>query len=327
MNRIAAFLFAVLLAPMLANVPAAAQEAYPSRAITLVVPYAAGGGSDFLGRVLAEGLRTRLNEAVVVQNIGGAGSAVGSMQVAKAKPDGYTLLLNHIGLSTIPALYKKLNFDPLHSYEFIGLYAEAPMVILARKEFGPKNFAELVAYARANKEKFTMASSGMGSSTHLCAILFQQVLGVPITTVQYKGAGPAVIDVRSGQVDAICDLPTTTSSMIRTGDLRAYLLTAPQRMASLPDVPTATELGVPSLAIGVWFGVYAPLGTPKPIVMTLNKALRDIVQDKAVAEKLAAIETYLLPLDQATPEALRAKLASQIDLWSPIIEKAGVQAE
>lgn len=323
MNRIAACIFAALFAAL----PAAAQEAYPNRAITLVVPYAPAGGSDFLGRVLADGLRSRLNETVVVQNIAGAGSAVGSMQVAKAKPDGYTLLLNHIGLSTIPTLYKKLNFDPLASYEFVGLYAEAPMMIMARKEFGPKTYPELVAYAKANRDKFTMASSGMGSSTHLCAMLFQEAIGVPITIVQYKGAGPAVIDVRSGQVDTICDLPTTTSSLIRSGDLRAYLLTAPQRMTSLPDVPTATELGVPSLAIGVWFGVYAPLGTPRPIVMTLNKALREIVQDKAVAEKLAGIETYLLPLDQATPEAHRAKLASQIDLWRPIIEKAGVQAE
>jgi tripartite-type tricarboxylate transporter receptor subunit TctC len=323
MNRIAACIFAALLAAL----PAAAQETYPSRTITLVVPYAPGGGSDFLGRVLAEGLRARLNETVVVQNIAGAGSAVGSMQVAKAKPDGYTLLLNHIGLSTIPTLYRKLNFDPLAAYEFVGLYAEAPMMIMARKEFGPRTYAELAAYAKANKDKFTMASSGMGSSTHLCAMLFQEAIGVPITIVQYKGAGPAVIDVRSGQVDAICDLPTTTSSMIRSGDLRAYLLTAPQRMTSLPDVPTATELGVPSLAIGVWFGVYAPLGTPKPVIAALNKALREIVQDKAVAEKLAGIETYLLPLDQATSEAHRAKLASQIELWRPIIEKAGVQAE
>jgi tripartite-type tricarboxylate transporter receptor subunit TctC len=323
MNRIAACIFAALLAAL----PAAAQETYPNRAITLVVPYAPGGGSDFLGRVLADGLRTRLNETVLVQNVGGAGSAVGSMQVAKAKPDGYTLLLNHIGLSTIPTLYRKLNFDPLASYEFIGLYAEAPMMIMARKEFPPKNFAELVAYAKANRDRFTMASSGMGSSTHLCAMLFQEALGVPITVVQYKGAGPAVIDVRSGQVDAICDLPTTTSSLIRSGDLRAYLLTAPQRLKSLPDVPTATELGMPGLAIGVWFGVYAPLGTPQPIVMTLNKALREIVQDKAVADKLAGIETYLLPLDQATPEAHRARLASQIEQWRPILEKAGVQAE
>jgi tripartite-type tricarboxylate transporter receptor subunit TctC len=318
---------AVLVSAMLLALPAAAQEAFPSKPITLVVPYATGGGSDFLGRVLADGLRTRLKESVVVQNLAGAGSVVGSTHVAKAKPDGYTLLLNHIGLSTVPALYKKLNFDPLSAYEFVGLYAEAPMVIMARKEFAPKNYAELVAYAKEHKDKFTMASSGMGSSTHLCAIIFQQAIGVPITIVQYKGAGPAIIDVRSGQVDAICDLPTTTSGQIRSGELRGYLLTAPQRMASLPDVPTANELGVPSLAIGVWFGVYAPAGTPQPVIAVLNKALREIVQDKAVAEKLAGIETYLLPLDQATPEALRAKLASQIALWTPIIEKAGIQAE
>ncbi len=323
MHRMAALVFAALFAAF----PAASQESYPSRPITLVVPYAPGGGSDFLGRVLAEGLRGQLNETVLVQNVGGAGSVVGSMQVAKAKPDGYTLLINHIGLSTVPALYKKLNFDPLASFEFIGLYAEAPMVIMARKEFPPKDFAELVAYARQHKDKFTMASSGMGSSTHLCALLFQEAIGVPVTVVQYKGAGPAIIDVRSGQVDAICDLPTTTSSQIRSGELRAYLLTAPQRMTSLPDVPTARELGVPGLAIGVWFGLYAPVGTPQPVVAILNKALREVVQSKPVADKLADIETYLLPLDQATPEALRAKLASQIALWKPIIEKAGVQAE
>ena len=307
MGRIAASIFALLLA-LPFTMPAAAQEAYPSRPITLVVPYAPGGGSDFLGRILADGLKARLNETVLVQNVAGAGSAVGSMQVAKAKPDGYTLLLNHVGLSTVPTLYKKLNFDPLASYEFIGLYAEAPMLIMARSGFAPRTFAELVTYARANKDKFTMASSGMGSSTHLCAMLFQDALGVPITIVQYKGAGPAVIDIRSG-------------------DLRAYVLTAPQRLATLPDVPTAAEVGMPKLNIGVWFGVYAPVGTPQPIVATLNKALREIVQDKSVAEKLAGIETYLLPLDQATPEAHRAKLASQIDKWRPILEKAGVQAE
>jgi tripartite-type tricarboxylate transporter receptor subunit TctC len=150
---------------------------------------------------------------------------------------------------------------------------------------------------------------------------------VKATVVQYKGGAPAVADVRSGQVDAICDLPTANSGAIRSGDLRAYVLTAPKRLATLPDVPTAAEVGLPSLDIGVWFAVYAPPGTPRPIVMTLNKALREIVQDKAVAEKLAGIETYLLPLDQATPEAHRAKLASQIALWTPIIEKAGIQAE
>jgi tripartite-type tricarboxylate transporter receptor subunit TctC len=321
MRRIAALLFAVFAA-----FPAAAEDVYPSHPITLITPYAPGGASDYLTRTLAEGLRAKLNQTVLVQNIGGAGGAVGSMQAAKAKPDGYTLLTNHIGMSTIPLLYKKLNFDPLASYEFIGLFAEAPMVILARKDFAPKNFAELVAYAKANKEKMTVASAGMGSATHLCAMLFQEAIGVPLTTVQYKGAGPAVIDLRGGQVDLICDLPTTNSGLIRSGELKAYVLTAPQRM-TLPDIPTAAEVGMPSLDIGVWFALYAPLGTPKPILDTLNKALREVVADKAVAAQLEKIETYLLPLDQATPEAHRRKLASQIELWRPIIEKAGIQAE
>ena len=322
MHRIAALIFACLLA-----VPVAAQEAYPSRAITLVTPYPPGGGSDFLTRILADGLKTRLNQTIVVQNVSGAGGAVGSMQAAKAKPDGYTLLLNHIGMSTIPLLYKKFDFDPLQAYEFIGLFAEAPMVMLAGKDFAPKTFAEVVAYAKEKKEKLTMASSGMGSATHLCAMLFQEALGVQVTMVQYKGAGPAVIDVRSGQVDLICDLPTTTSGMVRSGDLKAYVLTAPKRLPSLPGVPTAAEAGMPSLDIGAWYGFYAPKGTPRPVIDILNKALREVMQDPAVAAQVDKVETYLLPLDQATPEAHRAKLVSQIALWRPIIEKAGIQAE
>jgi tripartite-type tricarboxylate transporter receptor subunit TctC len=322
MRRIAAFLFAALI-----GLPAMADDVYPSRPITMISPYAPGGASDFLARTLAEALKTRLNQTVLVQNVGGAGGSVGSMQAARAKPDGYTLLLNHIGMSTMPLLYKKLNFDPLASFEFIGLFAEAPMVMLSRKDFAPKNFSELVAFAKANGEKLTIASAGMGSATHLCAMLFQEAIGVPLTTVQYKGAGPAVLDLRSGQVDLICDLPTVNSGLIRSGELKAFVLMAPQRMATLPDVPTATEVGMPSLAIGVWFALYAPLGTPKPILDTLNKVLRDVMADKGVSAQLEKIETVLLPLDQATPEAHRRKLTSQIDLWRPIIEKAGIQAE
>jgi len=322
MSRITAFLFAILAA-----LPALAQEAYPNRPVTVISPYVPGGASDYLTRTLAEALRMRLKETVVVQNVGGAGGAIGSIQAARAKPDGYTLLLNHIGLSTIPSLYKKLNFDPLASFEFIGLFAEAPMVILSRRDFAPRDFAELVAYARANRDKLTMASAGMGSATHLCAMMFQEAIGASITMVQYKGAAPAVVDVRSGQVDLLCDLPTVNSGAIRAGDLKAFVLTAPRRMASLPAVPTVAEVGMPSLYLGVWFGLYAPLGTPKHILDRMNGALRDVVQDQAVAAQLEKIETYLLPLDQATPEALRHKLASQIELWRPIIEKAGIQAE
>ena len=325
-RRIAAFVFAVLLA--LPALPGArAQDVYPSRPITIVSPYAPGGASDFLARTLAEAMRVRLHQPVIVQNVPGAGGAVGSIQASKAKPDGYTLLLNHVGLSTIPSLYKKLNFDPLASFETIGLFAEAPMVMLARKDFAPNTLAELVAYAKANKENLTFASSGMGSATHLCAMLFQEAIGIPLTMVQYKGAGPAILDIRSGQVDVICDLPTTTSGAVRSGELKAFVLTAARRMASLPDVPTAAEVGMPALDISTWFGLYAPLGTPRPIIDTLSRTLREIVVDKGVAQQLERIETELFTADKATPEALRAKLSSQIDLWRPIIEKAGIQAE
>ena len=322
MRRIAAFVFALLF-----GLPAMADDAYPNRPITVITPYAPGGASDFLARTLAEAMRARLRQPVIVQNVPGAGGSVGTLQAAKAKADGYTLLLNHVGLSTMPALYKKLNFDPLASFEFIGLFAEAPMIMLSRKDFAPNSFAELVAYAKANREKLTFASSGMGSATHLCAMLFQEAIGTPLTMVQYKGAGPAILDIRSGQVDVICDLPTTTSGAIRSGELKAFVLTAPKRMASLPDVPTSVEAGMPSLDISTWFGLYAPFGTPKPILETLTKALRDVVVDKAVAQQLERIETEIFPVDQATPEALRAKLTSQINLWRPIIEKAGIQAE
>ena len=326
MRRIAVVVFAVLLAlPPMSNVWA--QEVWPSRPITLISPYAPGGASDFLARTLAEALKARLGQQVLVQNAPGAGGTVGTLLAAKAKPDGYTLLLNHIGLSTMPALYKKLAFDPLASFEPIGLFAEGPMVILSRKEFGPKTFAELVSYAKANKEKVTFASSGMGSATHLCAMLFQEAIGTPVTMVQYKGAAPAMLDIRSGQVDLLCDLPTTTSSAIRSGELRAFVLTASKRMASLADVPTADEVGMPGLHMSTWFGLYAPLGTPKPVLERLNKALREVVADKAVAEQLEKIETVLFPVDKATPEAHRAMLAAQIALWGPIIDKAGIQAE
>ena len=209
MRRIAAFVFAILF-----GLPALAQDVYPSRPITVISPYAPGGASDFLARTLAEALKARLGQPVLVQNVPGAGGTIGTVQAAKAKPDGYTLLLNHIGLSTMPALYKKLAFDPLASFEFVGLFAEGPMVILSRKEFGPRTFAELVAYARANKDKLTFASSGLGSATHLCAMLFQEAIGTPVTMVQKKGPHPRCSTSGAARSIscAICRPPTPAPS-------------------------------------------------------------------------------------------------------------------
>ena len=326
MRRIAAFVFAVLLA--LPAVPRWAQEVYPSRPITMISPYAPGGASDFLARTLAEALKARLHPA-------GAGAERAGRRRrrrldaggSKAKPDGYTLLLNHIGLSTIPSLYKKLDFDPLASFEFIGLFAEGPMVILSRKDFAPRTFAELVAYAKANKEKLTFASSGMGSATHLCAMLFQEAIGTPLTMVQYKGAGPA--DARHPQ------RPGRPHLRPADDHLQRHPLGRPQGLRA--DRPQAHGLAARRADGGR--GRHAEPRHEhlvRPLRAARHAQAGPRNAEQGVARRRgrqgggpAAREdrNRLFPVDKATPEALRAKLASQIDLWRPIIEKAGIQAE
>jgi tripartite-type tricarboxylate transporter receptor subunit TctC len=209
----------------------------------------------------------------------------------------------------------------------VGLFAEAPMMIMARKEFAARDFRELIAHVKANREKVTMASAGMGSVTHLCAMLFQKEVGVPVTVVQYKGGAPAAVDVRSGQVDLICDLPTTTSSQVRSGDLRAYALTAPQRLATLPDVPTAAEVGMPGLDISVWFGLYAPKGTPQPIVSRLNAALVAALADATVRARFTELSQDVFPRDQQTVEAHTALQKADSEKWWPIIKAANIKGE
>jgi tripartite-type tricarboxylate transporter receptor subunit TctC len=301
---------------------AGAQEPYPSKPITLVTPFAVGGGSDILTRVLADALRKNLNQTVVVQNIVGAGGVVGSEAVAKAEPNGYTLLLHHIGMATAPALYKDLRFDPMKSYEHIGLFADTPMVIVAAKSLAPNTLAELVDYAKKRRDPITFASSGMGSATHLCAMLFEQVLGKPVTHVQYKGAAPALIDVQGGRVDLLCDVTAGITSHIQGGAVKAFVLTGPKRLETLPGLPTSTEAGMPGLNVTAWYGLYAPAGTPKAIVDRLSVALQAATQDPGVAEQLKKMETTLFDAKSATPEALRERLGSQIMLWRPIILKA-----
>jgi tripartite-type tricarboxylate transporter receptor subunit TctC len=301
---------------------AKAQDAYPSKPITLVTPFAVGGGSDILTRVLADALRKNLNQTVVVQNIVGAGGVVGSEAVAKAEPNGYTLLLHHIGMATAPALYKDLRFDPMKSYEHVGLFADTPMVIVAAKSFAPNNFAELVDYVKKHRDRVTFASSGMGSATHLCAMLFEQLVAVPVTHVQYKGAAPALIDVQGGRVDLLCDVTAGITSHIQGGGVKAFVLTGPRRLESLPALPTSAEAGMPGLNVTAWYGLYAPAGTPKPIIDRLAVALQAATQDPAVAEQLKKMETTLFDARLATPAAHRERLGSQINLWRPIILKA-----
>lgn len=304
---------------------ASAQDAWPSKPITLVMPYAVGGGADLMARVLAESLRRNLGQPVTVANVTGAGSVLGSRQVAQAAPDGYMLLMNHIGLSTAPALYKNLQFDPVKSYEHIGLIAEIPMLVVGGKHVPAKDVKELIEYVRKNKDKVTMASSGMGSGTHLCAMLFQKAVGAQVTMVQYKGSAPAYADIQSGRVDLMCDSTGGSVAQVKGGAVNAFVVTGNKRISSLPSVPYSAEGGLNDLgAMTVWYGLFAPAGTPKPILDRLSGALQAAIRDPEVISKMNSWDATLYDVKYAVPSALRDTMAKNVALWTQLIQASGL---
>lgn len=305
-----------------------AQDAWPTRKpITLVSPYPAGGASDVLTRILADSLKKSLGQQVIVQNVTGAGGTIGSRQVANSAPDGYTLLLHHFAMATGPYLYKDLQFDPLKSFDHIGLFAETAFILVSGKAFPPKNMKEVIDYIRQNKEKVTFASGGVGSGGHLFGIILEDSLGIKLTQVPYKGAAPAMVDVLAGRVDLLCDSPGPVAQHLPSGALKAYAVTGPRRLASLPDIPTVAEVGFPQLTMSLWYGFYAPKGTPRPIVDALAKALQDAIRDPAVAAQLAKLDTQPFDMAQATPDGLYKKLAAEMSHWGRVIQQAGVVPE
>ena len=317
--------FIVVVAALLAAPWAGAQEAYPGKKqITLVTPFPAGGGSDILTRVLAESFRKILGTQIVVMNVAGAGGTIGSAQVARAAPDGYTLLLVHIGMSTAPALYKDLPFDPMKSFEHVGLYAEAPKLLMGRRDLPPANAQELVDYLRAQKEKVNFATAGIGSAGHLCALLLEESLGVRFTQIQYKGGAPAMLDVLGGRADLFCEIPPPLYTHIKSGALKAYMHASEKRMPSLPEVPISQEAGLQQFRMSVWYGLYAPLGTPKPVIERLSRALQEAVKDASAKAEMEKLGIVPFEPHQATPAALKQHLQAQINLWTPIIKKANV---
>jgi tripartite-type tricarboxylate transporter receptor subunit TctC len=311
----------------LAFAAGAAAQQYPTRTISIIVPFAAGGPTDTVTRLIAQSMTKSLGQTVIVENTAGAGGTIGVEKVATAKPDGYTLLLMHIGISTAPSLYRNLRFDPTKDLEPIGLVTNVPMTIIANKDFPPKDMRELVAYIKANKDKVTYANAGVGAASHLCGMLFMTAIQTDVTTVPYKGTGPAMTDLIGGQVNFMCDQTTNTTPQIKGGKVKAYAVTTRQRVKSLPDVPTAAESGVPNFEVTVWHGLWAPHGTPKPIIEKLEHALQAALKDPNVVSKFAELGTEPVPQDQATPAALGAHLKSEIAKWAPIIKKAGVYAD
>lgn len=308
--------------------PAAAQAAWPEKPVTMVVPYSAGGPTDVVARMLAIPMGKSLGQTVVVENTVGAGGTIAPARVAKAKPDGYTILIHHMGMATAPALYKKLPYDPLKDFEYIGQVMDVPMTLLSRKDFPASNFKELLSYVKANKDKVSLANAGIGAVSQLCGLLFASQIGVDLTTVPYKGAGPALNDLMGGQVDLLCDQTTQTAPVIKDGNrVKVFGVTTPKRLASMPDIPTLDEQGLKGFDVRVWHGIYAPKGTPAAVTAKLNTALRAALQDEVVKQRLADLSSEIVPTDKVTPEALRSHLAAETAKWGKVIRAAGIQGE
>jgi len=305
----------------------ASAQTYPSKVITIIVPFAAGGPSDTIARILAQTMGASLKAQIIVENVGGAGGTIGAARVAQAAPDGYTLFVHHIGHSTAPALYRKLTYDPIKDFEPIGLINDGAMTIVTRKDFPAKDFKELLAYVKTNKDKVNMANAGVGSASHLCGMLFMSEIQTDLTTVPYKGTGPAMNDLLGGTVDFMCDQSTNTTGHIKSGKIKVYGVTMPKRISSMPDVPTVSEAGLPNFTISVWHALYAPKGTPKPIVDQVSKALQEALKDANLKQRYADLGAEPVAQNLATPDALRTHLKSEIDRWGPIIKKAGVYAD
>jgi tripartite-type tricarboxylate transporter receptor subunit TctC len=321
---------AVLAAAFAAALGASAgvsAQSYPTRPVTVVVPFAAGGPTDILARTLAAAMSRNLGQSVVVENTAGAGGTIGANRVAKAAPDGYTVFIHHNGMATSVGLYRKLPFNPLEDFEYVGLVADVPMTLLGRKTLPPNNLTELVAWLKANREKATLANAGLGAVSHLCGMLFQKAIGLDLTTVPYKGTGPAMTDLLGGQVDVLCDQTTQTLPQINAGNVKLYGVTAPSRIGALPNAPTLAESGLKDFQVVVWHGLYLPKGTPKAVNDRLNAALQFALKEADVRKRLSELGADIVPVERQTSEGHRAWLKAEIDKWTPIIRSAGVYAD
>jgi len=326
-NHLLLSLGTVLATTSLLAGSACAQSGYPNKAITLVVPFSAGGPTDAVARLIAVPMGKELGQTVIVENTVGAGGTIAATRVARANPDGYTIFINHMGMATAPALYKKLPYDPLKDFEYIGQVVDVPMVLLGRKNFPPNNFKELEVYIKANKEKVTIANAGPGSVSQLCGLLFMSREEVELTSVPYKGTGPALTDLLGGQVDLLCDQTTQTVSYIKSNMVKTYGVTTAKRLSALPNVPTLQEQGLKGFEVKAWHGLYAPKGTPPAVLAKLNKALQAALNNPEVKSRLAESNIEVVPMSKVTSASLKEQLELEINKWGPIIRKAGAYAD
>ncbi len=302
---------------------------YPEKPITIVVPFSAGGPTDKVARDFAEAVRKPLgNATIVIENVGGAGGTLGATRVAKAAPDGYTLLLHHIGMATSPALYRNLQYKT-EEFEYLGLINEVPMTLIGKPTLPAANYAELLKWIDANKGKVNLANAGLGAASHLCGLLFQSTLKVDMTTVPYKGTGPAMTDLIGGQVDLMCDQTTNTTGQIEGGKVKAFAVTTPKRLTTptLAKLPTLDESGMKGFNVSIWHGLYAPKGTPKAVIDKVNAALKVALKDPDFDKRQEALGAVVVTDARTSPAEHKKWVAAEIDKWGPVIKAAGQYAD
>jgi tripartite-type tricarboxylate transporter receptor subunit TctC len=309
---------------LLATATAHAQG-YPTKAITMIVPFAAGGPSDTLARLTAEHLGRTLGQQIVIENVGGAGGTIGTERAARATPDGYTIFSHHGALPASMALYSNLKYDAATAFETLGLINTGPMVLTSRKTLETKNAAELAAWMKAQGEKATVAHAGVGSNSFMCATLLMQVLAIKPSLVPYRGTGPAMNDLVGGQIDVLCDQATTATPQILGGTIKPYAVTSAERLDALKDVPSATEAGLKGFDMVIWNGLYVPKGTPKPVVDKLHDALQKFIDDPKIQERFAQTGTTPFPKAQRTMDAHKSFLLVEIDRYKKLVEGAGLK--
>src|SRR4051812_6399946 len=319
-----------LLLATLLLASATAWADYPDKPVTIVVPFAAGGPTDKVARDLAEALRKPLGgQSVIIENVGGAGGTLGASKVAHAAPDGYTLMLHHIGISTAPSLYRTLPYKTLDDFEYVGMVNEVPMTLIGRPTLPANNYAELVRWMQANKGKINLANAGLGAASHLCGLLLQSTLKIDMQTVPYKGTAPAMNDLLGGQVDIMCDQTTNTTGQIEAGAVKAFAVTTSKRLTTpaLKNLPTLDEAGLKGFNVSVWQGVYAPKGTPKAIVDKLNAALRAALKDPDFVKREEALGAVIISDARLGGAEHKKFVADEIAKWGPVIKAAGQYAD
>ncbi len=320
----------LLLAAAVAAFAAQAQSFPGSKPITIVVPFAAGGPTDRVARDLAEAMRKPMGGAtIVVDNAAGAGGSIGANKVAKATPDGHTLLLHHIGMATMPTLVRNLPFKVETDFEYIGMVNDVPMTLIGRPSLPANSYKELQAWIDDNKGKINLGNAGIGAASHLCGLMFQNALKVDMTTVPYKGTGPAMTDLIGGQIDLLCDQTTNTSGQIEARKVKAYAVTTTKRLATpaLKDLPTLNESGLKGFEVTIWHGVYAPKGTPAEVVAKLNAALKAALKDPEFIKKQEGLGAVVVSDKRVEPAEHKKFVAAEIAKWSPVLKAAGVYAD